>query len=283
MPKGKIRSLKLKASKHCILNGVLFWKDLGGVLLNCLVENEAKDVMSDFHKGDCGDHLFWKTTANKILRAGFYWPTHFSDVYKKVMSCHECQNFQGKIKLLPLPLQPISVTAPFQQWGLDFIGEIHPSSSAQHKWILTATDYFTKWIEAIPTRQDTYFVIIQFIESDTMSRFRCPQKIITDNAFVFKSRKTVEFCEKYHIALGHSTTYHPQGNCLNESSNKFLNNIIKKVLEVNKKNSHKKLINALWADRVSNKKSTCMSPFQLVYEIDIVFPSPLIVLVMKIL
>eukprot|EP00253_Pinus_taeda_P010005 PITA_10005 len=36
--------------------------------------------------------------------------------------------------------------------GLDFIGEIHPSSSGQHKWILTATDYFTKWIEAIPCR-----------------------------------------------------------------------------------------------------------------------------------
>jgi hypothetical protein len=30
--------------------------------------------------------------------------------------------------------------------GLDFIGEIHPASSGQHMWILTATDYFTKWI-----------------------------------------------------------------------------------------------------------------------------------------
>eukprot|EP00253_Pinus_taeda_P011343 PITA_11343 len=41
------------------------------------------------------------------------------------------------------------------QWGLDFIGEIHPASSGQHRWILTATNYFTKWIEAIPTRQAT--------------------------------------------------------------------------------------------------------------------------------
>ena len=41
----------------------------------------------------------------------------------------ECQKFEGKHKLLPLPLIPISVEAPFQQWGLDFIGEIHPPSS----------------------------------------------------------------------------------------------------------------------------------------------------------
>lgn len=66
------------------------------------------------------------------------------------MTCHKCQIFDGKRKILPLPLHPITVEAPFQKWGLDFIVEIHPTSSAQHKWILIATDYFTKWIEAIP-------------------------------------------------------------------------------------------------------------------------------------
>jgi hypothetical protein len=91
--------------------------------------------------------------------------------------------------LLPLPLKPISVEAPFRQWGLDFIGEIHPSSSAQHKWILTATDYFTKWIEAVPTRQAIDVVIIQFLESNILSRFGCPVKIIIDNATTFKSKR----------------------------------------------------------------------------------------------
>jgi len=150
----------LKASKYCILDGVLFWKDLSGVLLNFLVKTEAKDLMSDFHKGDCGGHLFWKTTSNKILRVGFYWPNLFTDVYKIVMSFHECHIFHGKRKLQPLPLQHISVMALFQQWGLDFVGEIHPSSSTHHKWILTATYYFMKWIEAIPTRQSIDYVVI---------------------------------------------------------------------------------------------------------------------------
>ena len=154
------------------------------MLLNCLIENETKDIMKDFHKGDCGGHHFWKTTANKILRVGFYWPTLFFDTYKIVMSCHECQIFQRKRKLLPLPLQPILISAPFQQWGLDFIGEVHPS--AQHKWILTATDYFTKWIEVIPTREATNFVIIQFLKSNILSRFGYPQKIITNNVVGFK-------------------------------------------------------------------------------------------------
>ena len=83
-------------------------------------------------------------TANKILRAGFYWPSLFSDKYKETRTCHQCHIFDGKRKVIPLPLNPIAVEDPFQQWGLDFIGEINPNSSRQHKWILTATYYFTK-------------------------------------------------------------------------------------------------------------------------------------------
>jgi len=77
-----------------------------------------------------------------------------------VAACHQCQTFEVKGKLQPLPLKPIFVEEPFQQWGLDFIREIHPTSSGQHKWILTATDYFSKWIEVVPTRNANDSVII---------------------------------------------------------------------------------------------------------------------------
>eukprot|EP00253_Pinus_taeda_P036690 PITA_36690 len=211
-------------------------------------------------KGDCGGHLYWKSTADKILRTDYYWPSLFTDVKMFTASCHKCQIFEGKRKLLPLPLKPISTENPFQQWGLDFIGEIHPSSSGQHKWILTATDYFTKWIEAIPCRQANDSTIIQFLESNILSRFGCPEKIITDNAAAFKSNKIINVCQKYHITLGHSTAYYPQGNGLAESSNKSLIHIIKKMLEENKKNWHKKLTSALWADRMTTKKIHRVEP-----------------------
>ena len=158
----------------------------------------------------------------------------FKDVYKKIVACHECQIFYGKKKLGPLPLMPNYVEAPFQPWGLDFIGEIHPSSSGKHRWILTATDYFTKWIEAIPTRQANDSVIIQFLENNILSRFGCPMNIITDNAQAFKSKRLISFCHKYHITLGHSTAYYPQGNGIFEYSKKSIVRIIK-VLQENKR------------------------------------------------
>jgi len=52
-------------------------------------------------------------------------------------------------------------------------------------------------------------------------------------------------------------------------------NIIKKILEDNKKSWQNKLVYALWADKLTTKKSIRMSPFQLVYGIDVVFPTSL--------
>ena len=106
----------------------------------CLTEDEVENIMVEFHEGICGGHYSWKATAHKILRAGFYWPKLFGDVFNWVRACYKCQKFAERQKLAALPLIPIHVNEPFQQWGIDFIGEIHPPSSGQHKWILTATD-----------------------------------------------------------------------------------------------------------------------------------------------
>jgi len=64
-----------------------------------LPEFDAEKVKQEFHEGECGGHLYWKSTANKILRAGFYWPTLFPDVHKMTTTCHKSQLFEGKRKL----------------------------------------------------------------------------------------------------------------------------------------------------------------------------------------
>jgi hypothetical protein len=84
-------------------------------------------------------------------------------------------------------LQPVVVEAPFQQWGLDFIGQFKENSSNGYTWILTATYYFTKWVEAIPTKWATDKVVMDFLEDKIITRFSVPTKITTDNAKAFSS------------------------------------------------------------------------------------------------
>jgi hypothetical protein len=94
MQKNKVRDLKLKSTKYCLIDQVLYWKDPLGVILRCVDPQEAKRIMSDFHDSLCGGNHFWRTMAYKILRAGYFWPTLFTDVCVKVRACIKCQSSQ---------------------------------------------------------------------------------------------------------------------------------------------------------------------------------------------
>jgi hypothetical protein len=61
-------------------------------------------------------------------------------------------------------LHPIVKPWPFRGWGLDFIGEMHPSSSKGHRFMLVATDYFTKWTEVVPLRNMIHRELISFVQ-----------------------------------------------------------------------------------------------------------------------
>jgi hypothetical protein len=90
MGKSKERALKLKAIRYCLIDQVLYWKDLLGVLLRCLDPQEAQNIMLDFHDGLCGSHHLWRTTIYKILRDGYFWPSLFIDVCAKIRACVKC-------------------------------------------------------------------------------------------------------------------------------------------------------------------------------------------------
>jgi hypothetical protein len=264
----KRRALRLRAMKYYLTEDGLWWRNPDGVILRCVNKEEAKKILEELHSGYCGGHFAAHTTAHEILGAGYYWPTLFSDTHQHVRSCQPCQYFSGKPKLPAQPLKPVVLEAPFQQWGLDFVGEFKENSSNGYRRILTATDYFTRWVESIPTKKATEEVVMTFLEDRIITRFGAPSKITTDNAKAFSSYALVEFCFKYGIILSHSSNYYPQGNGLAESTNKNLMNILKKVVGENKKSWDSIIKYAVWADRITTKTSTGKTPFELVYGLE---------------
>jgi hypothetical protein len=106
----------------------------------------ANKFLKELHSGYCGGHFVAHTTTHKILRDKYYWPTLFVDTHRYVLSCQPCQYFAGKQKLPAQPLKHMVVETPFQQWGLDFIGELKDNLSNGYQCIFTTTDYFTRKI-----------------------------------------------------------------------------------------------------------------------------------------
>ena len=122
---------------------------------------------------------------------------------------------------------------------------------------------------------------MRFLYENIFIRFGCPVRLVTDNAPAFKAGALVNMCESMGIQLLHSTSYYPRGNSLDESSNKTLVRIIRKLLENNQKIWDSKLKFALWVDRVTEKRSIGTSSFKLVYGTKAIFPIQLILPVAK--
>jgi hypothetical protein len=83
--------------------------------------------------------------THKILRDGYYWPTLFRDAHAYARKCKSCQVSIGREKRAAIPLQPVTISIPFEQWGIDVIGEITPNSLKQQKYILIAPGGQLNW------------------------------------------------------------------------------------------------------------------------------------------
>ena len=99
------------------------------------------------------------------------------------------------------------------------IGMINPPSSKGHKFILVATDYFTKWVEAIPLKKVDSGDVIQFVQEHIIYRFGIPQTITTDQGSIFVSDEFVQFADSMGIKLLNSWLYYAQANGQAEASN----------------------------------------------------------------
>jgi IS30 family transposase len=128
-------------------------------------------------------------------------------------------------------LNPIIKPWPFRGWGIDLIGQINPPSSKGHKFVLLATYYFTKWVEAIPLKKVTSENMVEFVKEHIIYRFGIPQTITTDQGTQFTSSEFREFAESMGIKLLNFSPYYAQANGQAEASNKIMIKIIQKKID----------------------------------------------------
>ncbi|XP_030946087.1 uncharacterized protein LOC115970625 [Quercus lobata] len=141
------RKVKKRAARFMILNDVLYKRGFSMPYLKCVDEDEAKYILEEVHGGICGDHAGSRSLVNKVIRAGYFWPTMQGDAADIVRRCDRCQRY-GNVQRLPAEkMMTIASPWPFAQWGIDIVGPL-PQGKGQVKFLLVVIDYFTKWVEA---------------------------------------------------------------------------------------------------------------------------------------
>ena len=164
--------------------------------------------MNDCHSGACGGHLSGLATSQKILHAGYFWPTIFKDCISAVKKCHPCQIFSRKVRAHPTPLYLVVSVSPFAKWGIDFT-TCNPPSTVGHHYIIVAMDYFMKWAEVMPTYNNDAKTTALFLFNHIIARFRVPKSIVTDHGTHFCNTMMAELTSMLHLDHEHSSPYYP--------------------------------------------------------------------------
>ena len=88
----------------------------------------------------------------------------------------------------------------------------NPASSGNHKYIIVAVDYFTKWAEAMPTYDNTAKTIARFLFNHVVTQFGIPKELVSDHGKHFENKVFEEL--SHHLRFTHefASPYYPQSN-----------------------------------------------------------------------
>ena len=159
------------------------------------------------------------------------------------------------LSLHPVPVQ----RGAWQQIGIDLIGPL-PLTQAGNKYIMTVTDYFSKWPEAkaIPSKEATS--VAKFLYELFLRHGFCPI-VISDQGREFCNRITDQLFALTGTEHRVTSAYHPQSNGLVERFNQTLVNALVKKTAEDQHNWDRHIDTILFAYRTAKHDSTKMTPF----------------------
>nr|XP_025661621.1 uncharacterized protein LOC112757229 [Arachis hypogaea] len=265
------KRIKREAANYTIVAGQLYKRGFSQPLLKCIEPENMEYILREIHEGCCGHHVGGKTLAQKVIRAGYFWPTVIRDSIQIVKNCDKCQRHANIHQAAPHQLSTISAERPFGTWGIDLVGPF-PMAPGQLRYLIVAIDYYTKWIEAEPLSTITATQCRKFLWRQIITRFGIPEIVISDNGTQFTDKKFREFLEGLRVSHRFSSVEHPQTNGQVESANKIIVKGLKKRLNKAKGLWADELGSVLWSYRTTPQTTIGETPFRLTYGVEAVIP-----------
>ncbi|MCP3661980.1 MAG: DDE-type integrase/transposase/recombinase, partial [Gammaproteobacteria bacterium] len=216
-----------KGFEQCFISneGVLMWshpeiKRSEGVVV---LPRQLRDkVFKEFHDAAwTGSHQGFPRTFEKIA-SRYYWPGYRQEIKKKCESCRHCAQRKNPRKYTRAELTNIPLcTEPWQRICSDVMGPL-PLTERGNKYIVTFTDYFTRWTEAVALPDQTAQTIARAMVDAVVCRYGAPKVILTDKGSNYLSMTFSVVCQLLGIEQVRSAAYHPQTDGVSERFNRTL-------------------------------------------------------------
>ncbi|KAG5557203.1 hypothetical protein RHGRI_007467 [Rhododendron griersonianum] len=226
-------------------SGTLYRRSYTGPDLRVVHEQEVPGILEELHGGSAGCHTGGRSLADRALSQGYWWKRMVHTATEFAKQCKSCQKHSPLINQPTLPLQPVSSPWPFAQWGVDIIGKL-PKATGGFTHIITATDYYTKWVEAKALITITAADVESFLWKHIFTRFGVPYAIVSDNGTQFVADAIKAIYKRRGIQMKTASVSYPQGNGQAEAANKAISAGLKRRLRNKRGKWAEELPDVLW-------------------------------------
>ena len=231
-----VRHYAQEWSRLEVVDGVLFRRytaDTGSNWLQLLVPASLRSsVLAALHDHPAtGAHLGVLKTTLKA-RNRFHWYGMGSDIRRWIQACSRCEAVKSPHQRQRAPLGNITAGYPWQRIAIDLVGPL-PSTARGNRYILSVTDYFSKWAEAFALRNAEAKTVARVLVDRVICQFGAPESIHTDQGAQFESSLFQEMCALLHIKKTRTTAYHPESDGQTERFNRTLRHMLRTVVAEN--------------------------------------------------
>ena len=248
--------MKRNFSKLFLQRGVMY-RDTGSCYQLVLPQKLVTVACEALHD-DCGHQGVEKTLS--LIQRRFFWPGMTVDVADWVENCGRCVRFKSRPHLAPLV--GIHTSEPMELVTTDFLKV--DESSGGTKYILVITDHFTRFAQAVPTRnmsaRTTAEALLGFFKN-----FGLPRRLHSDQGANFESKVIRELCLLLGVSKSRTTPYHPMGNGACERMNQTLIRMLGTLPDSKKKSWPKHLGMLVLAYNSTPHDATGFSPYFLMF------------------
>ena len=99
-----------------------------------------------------------------------------------------------------MPLVPQVTLQAFDKWAIDFVGPINPpAKKSGARYIITETDYLTRWAEAQLVKTCSAAIAAKFIFDNILTRFGCPRILMSDQGSHFLNKTIEVLTEEFQV------------------------------------------------------------------------------------
>ncbi|RXN24004.1 Transposon Ty3-I Gag-Pol poly [Labeo rohita] len=156
------------------------------------------------------------------------------DVKRWCQQCERCTVVKDVFPWVQTYMGHLLASRPNQILAIDFT-LIEPSQNGMAN-VLVLTDVFSKYTQAVPTRDQRASTVAKVLVNEWFYKFVIPSRIHSDQGRNFESTLIQQLCELYGIERSRTTPAHPMGNGQCERFNRTLHNLLRTLPFPKKKN-----------------------------------------------